>query len=244
MVTSHLKNRRVTVEMLSKLPAPVQCYMNYTGVLGQPWIETVRVRYAGRFRLGADKPWMRLSVEQFYTTEPAAFLWKARFKMAGLPLMNAVDRFKDGHGHMLGKVAGLFTVVDGRGPEVDQGSMVRYMQEATWFPIAYLGERFSWQPVNDHCADLTFCDCGKTVSARVYFDDVGRMVNFEAQRYGEFGGTFQMRTWTVPTTVYAPMAGLRLPTEGVGVWLLPEGDLSYIDVHTTMVEYNQPIPDI
>jgi hypothetical protein len=42
--------------MLAGLPAPVQRYLTYTGVIGKPWIETVRVAYKGRFRMAADRP--------------------------------------------------------------------------------------------------------------------------------------------------------------------------------------------
>ena len=98
--------------MLHDLPASVQRYMAYTGVLGKPWIDTVRIKYAGRFRMAADKPWMPIRAEQFYTTNPPAFHWKAQFKIAGLWLMAADDTYKAGHGRMFGKVAGLFTVVD------------------------------------------------------------------------------------------------------------------------------------
>ena len=75
--------RLVTADMLRDLPEPVQRYMAYTGVLGKPWIETVRIKYAGRFRMSADKPWMPIRAEQSYTTKPPAFRWKAQFKMAG-----------------------------------------------------------------------------------------------------------------------------------------------------------------
>jgi Family of unknown function (DUF6544) len=42
------KDLLVTAENLRNLPAPVQRYMAYTGVLGKPWIQTVRVVQGGR----------------------------------------------------------------------------------------------------------------------------------------------------------------------------------------------------
>ena len=62
--------RLVIAEMLRDLPAPVQRYMDYTGVVGKPWIDMARIRYAGRFRMAADKPWRPIRAEQFYTTHP------------------------------------------------------------------------------------------------------------------------------------------------------------------------------
>ena len=71
--------RLVTAEMLQDLPDPVQRYMNYTGLVGKPWIDTVHLKYTGRFRQGLDRPWMPMIAEQWYTIYPPAFIWKARF---------------------------------------------------------------------------------------------------------------------------------------------------------------------
>jgi hypothetical protein len=238
---SRLAASVVREDDLAKLPTPVQRYLTYTGVIGKHWIETVRVKYRGKFRTGAGNAWMPISVNQVYTTNPPGFLWKARFKMAGLPLMFGSDTYKAGHSHMHGELMGLFTVVDGQGEEVDQGTVVRYLQEMTWFPIAYLSENITWQPVDDHAADVTLHDSGESVTGRMYFDDAGRLLTFVAQRYGEFNGGYSMNTWTTPVTEYGLLAGLRLPVTGLGVWQLPHGDFPYIDVRVTHVEYNQPI---
>jgi hypothetical protein len=237
-------DRLVTAEMLRNLPGPVQRYMNYTGVVGKPWINTVRIRYTGKFRMAADRPWMPIRAEQFYTTDPPAFLWKARFKMAGLWLMSGQDRYQAGHGDMFGKVAGLFTVFDARGPEMDQGTMMRYLNEMSWFPIAFLGDNITWQAVDDRSADVTFTDCGKSVSARLTFDEAGRLTDFVAQRYRENKGSFSFDTWSTPMTKYGVLAGLNLPIRGQAVWKLPSGDLSYADLELQEIEYNGPIEPI
>ncbi len=240
-VRSPSKTCCITEADLAGLPSPVRRYMTFTGVIGKPWIITAHVKYKGRFRTGPDKSWMPISVEQFYTTNPPGFLWKAQFKVAGVPMMFGTDTYKSGHSHMHGELLGLFTVVDGQGDEVDQGTMVRYLQEMTWFPIAYLGENITWEAVDDHAADVTLHDNGKSVSGRMYFDDAGRLLSFHARRYGEFNGQYAIQTWTTPTTEYGRFCDLRLPVAGLGVWQLPEGDFPYVDVHLTSVEYNQPV---
>ena len=77
---------------------------------------------------------------------------------------------------MFGKVAGLFKVVDFRGEELNQGTMLRYLNEMTWFPIALLSDYITWQAVDDRAVDVTFTDCGKSVSARLFFGDDGRLL--------------------------------------------------------------------
>lgn len=236
------RKRSVTADMVKHLPAPVQRYMNYTGVVGKPWIDTVRVKYNGEFRLGADKPWMPISANQVYTTNPPGFRWKARFKMFGLPLLMGQDTYKDGQGHMFGKLAGLFTVFDARGEELLQGTMLRYLQEMMWFPIAYLDQKYvSWQAVDDHTADVTFSDSGRSVTGRMFFDDEGRILTFIAQRYYEDQGNYSLKTWATPIVEYGTYAGLNLPISGWGVWQPPEGDLPYIKIRIAKIVYNEPI---
>ena len=79
--------RLITSEMLHDLPEPVRRYMEFTGVVGTPWIDSVHLKQTGRFRLGPDRPWMPLVAQETYTTDPPSLTWNARFKVAGLPLL-------------------------------------------------------------------------------------------------------------------------------------------------------------
>jgi hypothetical protein len=158
--------------------------------------------------------------------------------------MSGQDTYKDGRGHMFGKVAGLFTIFDARGPEMDQGALMRYLNEMMWFPIAFLGDNVTWQAVDDQSADVTFTDCGKSVTARLVFGADGRLTNFIAQRYFENKGQYTLDTWETPMTQYGVLGGLNLPVRGQAVWKLPSGDFPYIDVELTTVEYNVPIEPI
>jgi len=234
------EQRHITVGMLERLPHPVQRYLVYTGVVGYPWIETVRLKQAGRFRLGSDKPWMPMTAEQTYTIDPPGLTWNARFKVAGLPLLRARDRYESGRGHMFGKLAGLFTIFDARGEELDQATMVRYLNEIMWFPTAFLGENISWQEVDESSAQVTFSDGGKSVSAEMSFADDGRLTNFTTLRYREIEGEFSLDPWSTPITGYGMLAGLNLPVCGQAVWDLPSGDLTYADLEVTEISYNSP----
>jgi len=228
----------VTADMLANLPEPVQRYMAYSGVLGKPWTRTVRLKQVGRFRQGADKPWMPMTAQQYYSTDPPSFVWNARFKVAGLPLLRAKDEYKSGKAHMYGKLAGLFTVFDVRGEELDQGAMLRYLSEMIWFPTAFLGENITWQKVDDHSAQVSLQDQGKTVSGKLHFDREGRPTNFTTNRYREVDGRFSLDPWSTPITGYGVLEGLNLPLNGSAVWNLPDGDLTYVDLEITEIAYN------
>ena len=228
----------VTPDMLGGLPEPVQRYLAYTGVVGTPLIDRVRLKQEGRFRQGPDRPWMPLSAEELYTTDPPSFVWNARFKIAGLPILSAKDRYESGHGHMFGKLAGIYTVFDITGEKLDQATMIRYLNEIMWFPTAFLGENISWGEADEHSAQVTFTDHGRSVSARIIFDEVGRLTNFTALRYREIDGDFSLDPWSTPILDYGERAGLKLPTRGQAVWNLESGDLTYADLEIGKVEFN------
>jgi hypothetical protein len=230
---------QVTPEMLEDLPEPVRRYLVYTGVVGTPWIDTVHLKQTGTFRQGPNRPWMPMAADEVYTTNPPSLVWNARFKIAGLPLLRARDRYESGRGHMYGKLAGIFTVFDARGEQLDQATMVRYLNEIMWFPTAFLGDNITWSDADDHSAQVTFTDGGKSVSGRMVFDDVGRLTKFTAMRYREKDGDYSLDPWSTPITGYGVLAGLNLPVRGQAVWHLPSGDLPYADLDVTDVEYNR-----
>ena len=139
---------------------------------------------------------------------------------------------------MYGRLAGLKTIFDARGPELDQGSMVRYLNEVMWFPTAYLGENMRWETVDNVTARVTFSDHGREVSADLFFDDDGRLVDCRAKRYRELDGDFKLDNWSTPISSYGEFEGLNLPAGGVGIWHLPGGDFAYIEIEITDVKYD------
>jgi hypothetical protein len=164
--------------------------MAFSGVVGTPWITTAWVTQTGRFRMGPDRPWMPVTAIRTFITDLPGFFWNARFKMYGLPLFRARDSYKDGHGHMFGKLTGVFNIFDARGPEMDLGSLVRYLGEMIWFPSAFLGKNASWQIVDENAAQVTVTDAGASATARLVFDEQGRPTLFAATRYQEQHGQY------------------------------------------------------
>jgi Family of unknown function (DUF6544) len=234
-------SRLITGEMIRNLPEPVQRYMTFSGVVGKPWIDSVRLRQRFKFRLGPDKRWMPMSAVQTYTTNPPGFVWKAHLRIAGLPLMSASDRYEAGHGYMVGRLAGLFTLFDESGQEFDQGALSRYLSEMVWFPAAFLGENITWQAIDDRSVHVTISDRGQSVSGRLFFDDAGRPVNFATMRYYfKSKDDIQLQPWSTPMAGYGLRGGLNIPVRAKAMWNLPSGDYAYWDGKITEVEYNRP----
>ncbi len=231
--------RVVTADMLKGLPEPVQRYLTYSGVIGKPFVETVHIRQVGKFRPGFNQPWMDLSADQYYSVTPPAFIWDATLKMGGLPLIRIRDRYENGQGNMFAKMAAIYPLFDEKGDKLTQGAMVRYLSEMIWFPSAFLGENITWKAIDDHSAEVTLSDAGKSVSATMFFDESGRLVDLVANRYSQATDSFE--TWSTPGDEFGELAGIQMGVRGRATWKLASGDFTYIDIQLTEAEYNRPI---
>jgi hypothetical protein len=234
--------RTVTEEMLTDLPAPVRRYLRWTGIIGKPLVYTVYLRQHGRIRLGKGQLWLPLEAEEYYAVRPPGFVWDARLHLGPLPVGRARDMYQRGRGSMLIKAASLVTVANASGEAMDQASMLRYLNEMMWFPTAFLGDNVSFQAIDDNSARVTLTDHNRTATATMRFDAEGRLTEFVAKRSAMAAGGSQLATWSVPVTEYGEVEGLRLPVRVKAVWRLADGDLDYIDVRITQLQY-EAVPD-
>ncbi len=232
----------ITEAHLLGLPEVVQRYLRYSQVVGKETIRTVRLKQIGKIRQSVQQPWMNLDAKEYYSVNPPGFLWVGTMRIGGLPLVRARDRYRDGNGNMQIKLGILFPIANATGEEMDQGSMTRYLSEMIWFPTAFLGNNISFEPVDNYSARVTLTDKGKSVTGTMFFDDEGRLTDFVAPRYREISGKYELDTWSTPITAYGEYEGLNLPVKGKAVWKLKEGDLEYIDVVITDIEYNVTKP--
>lgn len=226
----------VTEEHLRALPGPVRRYLEYTGTVGCDLPRSMRIEQEGAIRLRSDGRWLRFTAEQHYSTDPVAFVWSARVKMGPFTLMRAIDSYKEGRGHMVGKLMSTFTVVDGIGKEMDHASLTRFLNEMMWFPSVYLSDRIRWEGIDERTARATMEDGGVSVSATLHFDGEGRLVDFTCPRYRSTDSGFELDPWSTPIEDYGTFDGRRLPAVGSAVWKLDTGDFEYIRIVLTKVE--------
>lgn len=229
----------ITEEDIKDLPEPVQRYLRYTGVIGKGRVSTVRLKQKGAMRPNPNGNWIPLEAEEYYTVDTPGFVWRGRLMMAPLITASAHDMYLNGKGNMHVKALSTITVVDAKGKDADEASLMRYFNEMTWFPTAYVNDKVKWEPIDTNSARATMTDHGITVSAVFYFDNEGRLTNFVAERGRDTGGGKLVRTkWSTPITNYKTFNGLRLPSKAEAVWHLDSGEYPYIRVEVTDIEYD------
>jgi hypothetical protein len=229
----------LTETALADLPEPVQRWLRAAGVVGRERPATVRLQYEGDFRLGEDKGWLPYTSQTYYTTNPPALLWTVEMRMLGLVPIVGRDRYRAGEGSIRMKVLSLVPVADKAGGGLNQGALLRYLGETIWFPAGAVAPYIRWEPRDADSAAATMTYGGVSASLTFVFDAEGRVIREEAlDRYNDARG--RPERWSVPITAYGEFDGVRVPTEGTGVWRYETGDYTYIRWRLTTLEYDRP----
>jgi hypothetical protein len=232
--------RIVTDDDLAGLPDPVQRWLHWAQVVGKPIPATVRLTQEGRFLQAEGRAWMPFTAEEYFTTDPPGFVWKATMRMApGLSIVGR-DAYVAGQGSIDMRLLGLVPVAQASGQELDQGALLRYLNEIMWFPAAALSPSITWEPIDADSARATMRHGGATGEAIFYFDDMGRPTDMVAERPDMARG--RLETWSTPLHDHGEFQGVRVPVAGQGVWCYATGDFPYIELRITGLEFDGPRP--
>lgn len=221
---------------LAGLPEPVQRWLRWSRVVGNERPRTVRLEQVGTFRLGEDRKWMPFTAEQHYTTDPPGFVWAVSMTMFPLVTITGRDRYMNGVGSIDMRVQSLVPVAHQTGGGLNQGALLRYLNETMWFPGAALSPSITWEPIDVNSARATMTHGGITASATFLFDDEGRVTNMTAGRYNDDKDA--ILPWSTPVEDHGEFQGVRVPVKGSGVWHDDSGDVTYIRLTVTEIEYN------
>jgi hypothetical protein len=221
------------------LPAPVQRWLQYTGAADRPAVRRAHLRQTGRMRTSPGGKWMTVEAEQWFNTADPAFVWLARVHAAPGLHLSGRDKFGNGRGHMLIKVLSLFPVVDAKGDEIDQGSLLRYMGELVWWPSAAVHDYFRWEEIDDNSARLHMNIGSVEAQGTFVFDEQGRVLRFEALRYYSDKDGARLEPWVVEVDPahYRNLGGMRIPARAAVTWKLPEGEFNWFNLEISEIDY-------
>ena len=223
---------------LLRLPEAMQRYLRYVHVVGKQPIQTVRLKQRGFFRTQPGQKWLPMVAEEYFTTNPFAFLWSGKIRLFPLISISARDRFFDGHGSLHVKLLSLIPLADAHGPEADQGELLRYLGEIIWFPTAWLSDAFEWQAIDAQSVQVTIRQPGVTVAAVLHVNEQGQVTHLTAERYMAERKSYKLERWSAQWTEYQEVSGMIIPTRVEVKWDLASGDFSYFRGEITEIEYN------
>jgi hypothetical protein len=230
----------LTVEDIKHLPEPVQKYLRYANVIGKEKVRNFKVVFEGEFRTNPKQDWAKIKAAQYTDLIDTKRLYFMDMKMFGLPVYG-LHKYADGKATMLGKIAGLITVIDGKGKEMNEGETVTVFNDMCMLaPGSLIDSRIEWQEVDSTTVKAAFTNKGIKINATLYFNDKGELINFTSEdRYcSPTGKTYEKFRWSTPVKDYKDFNGVRISSAGEAIWSMPEGDYSYGRIGIKEIQYN------
>jgi hypothetical protein len=228
----------ITEDQILALPAPMQRYLTYAQVAGKEPVRTVRLSQKGCMRQKPGQKWIPLIAEQYFTTNPPAFLWRGTMRPFPCFWMTGIDRFSGGHGSMRIKLLSVIPLPLTSGPKMDQGELQRYLGEIIWFPTAWFSDAIDWQVSDEHSVLATLHEPGVSGSVVLRVNEQGQLTLITAQRY--MGNQGLLTPWSIQLEAYREVNGMCIPTVFEVTWHPASGDFTWFRGQITEIEYNQP----
>jgi hypothetical protein len=220
------------------LPVPVQRFFRTVLKDGQAIASAVKLSQQGLFNMSeTEDKWSPFTATQLVMTQRPGFDWDARIQMA--PGVNAFvhDTYLLGEGSLHASLLGLFTVAKMHGaPENNQGELLRFLAEATWYPTALLpSQGVRWDAIDDTCARATLTDGATTVSLVFQFNAEGAIATCRAE--ARYRDKLTAMPWSGRFWEYSVRNGMLIPLEGEVGWEYPEGIRLYFKGRITEIDY-------
>ena len=230
----------VTEADLEKLPSILQTYLRRTGALGKPRVHDFRARWHGEMKLAPDGPWTKITAEQVSLTSPPARYFFVEASRWGMPF-EGLHRYEGSAATMKIRAAGLFDVVDAKGPEMTHAETVTVFDDmCALAPASLVDAPVVWTETGPLTVHAVFTNAGNTIEADLVFDREGDLVDFVSSDRSESadGKTFRRYPWSTALGAYREFGAARVASYGEAIWRHPEGDAPYARFELESLEYN------
>ncbi len=234
----------VTDADLAHLPVPVATYLRRSEAVGAARVTAFHAQIHGRIRADATRPWMPFTGQQVNRYGP----WPDRLffldaTMTGLPV-DVLHVVADGQATMRVKAASLVTMVDARGPAMNQAETVTLFNDlCVLAPAALIDAPVSWEPIDARHVRGTYTHGELTATAMLVFDADGDLVDFVSDdrlRASPDGSSFVAQRWSTPLGGYRTLGSRRVATHGEAQWHPPEAELTYLEFELDDITYDDP----
>jgi len=239
--TKLTKPEILTEADIQHLPEVVQKYLRYVGVIGKEKVINFRLEFEGGIRSNPGDDWMKLSSVQYNFFDKPTRIFYIKARKMGIPAVG-IHLYKNETAIMHIKLAGLFTVADAKGPEMNQGETVTVFNDMCFMaPATLIDKNIKWEPIDSLSVKAHFTNGSITISATLFFNETGELINFSSNdRYEtKDGKTYKNYPWITPVVGgYVEVNGYRLPKGAKVIYIHPEGEFCYGEFFLKNVEYN------
>lgn len=140
------------------------------------------------------------------------------------------------------RVLSLFTMVDAKGPVMDQSETVTILNDLCILaPAALLDPSLRWEGSSADSATVVFQRAAHTVRATLKFNERDELVDFvsdDRSRASADGKTFTQERWSTPLSRYRSFGKRLLATHGETLTHAREGTYAYGEFELASIEHN------
>lgn len=240
LISTNPSRNILTEQDIKDLPQPVQKYIRYTGYLGREKTSTMKAEFEGQIRSSENSEWMKFSATQYSSFDEPCRYFFLRASMKGIPVAG-YHRFKNGIAVMDIRAASLIKVQYAEGPEMNVSETVTHFNDMCLLaPGSLINDQITWKQINENEVSAAFTNQGITVHSTLLFNETGELVNFISDDRYYMSTDKQMRKarWMTPVSGYRQEHGIRYPSYGEAIWIMPEGKFSYAKMNINSVVIN------
>jgi hypothetical protein len=225
---------------ISHLPTLVQKYIRYTGSIGKQKVKNFKAIFTGGIRSNPEDDYMSFESTQYNFFHSPSRIFFIKANKMGLPAIG-LHIYENAKAIFQIKLLGLIPIVDANGRKLDQGETVTLLNDMCFMaPATLIDERIKWSEIDDLSVIAYFTNGNITVSATLYFNERGELINFLSNdRYEINGKVYKNYPWLTPVKKYKDVNGWRLPSEAELIYIRPTGNFTYGKFKLSNLEYNR-----
>ena len=221
---------------IAALPNPVQKYIRYAGAINKPKVKNMRIVFDGEMR-DKGKDFFKFNSVQYSFFDDPARLFFMKAKMYGITLPG-YHCYQNTRATMQIKLLGLFNVVNVKGTEMNKAETVTVFNDMCLMaPASMIDKRIEWTQIDSLSAKATFTNGVNKISAILYFNEQGQLINFISDDRYVIGDMKQHR-FSTPVKEYTQMNGRNIWKYGETIWHYPDGEFVYGKFTLKSIEYN------
>jgi len=100
-----------------------------------------------------------------------------------------------------------------------------------------ISENIKWREIDDNICEAIFTNKGVDITARLYFNEAGELINFTSNDRYDTSTESQIQ-FSTPAKKYTTINDHYLCHYGEATWHYPEGDFVYGKFNLIDIEYN------
>lgn len=239
--TKNLSKIILSEDIIKDLPEPVKKYIRHAGCLNKPVVHHFRIDFSGKIRSHEKKEWMYLTSEQYNFIPMPTRLFYLDATMKGLPVAG-FHCFKNGIAFMDIRLLSMFKVEFQKGAVMNESETVTFFNDMCCMaPATLIDKRIEWMEVEENKVKASFTNKGIKISAWLYFNDKGELVNFTSEDRSALlanGETVKLK-WSTPLRDYKTINGYKLASYAEAIYTYPDGDFTYATFDVKDVEYEK-----